>query len=569
VTPDETAHLPVGLRYWDTGEFWAYHHNPPLTRLVHALPLVLLDVRRIHADLEFRLHERGPDGVIADDFRLLHRSDYIETFALARLMGVAFAVVGGWVVYCWARDLFGESGGLLALALWTFCPFILGHAGLVTPDVGVTSLCVAASYQFWRYLRAPSMKRSACSGVLLGLAEGAKFSAVILPPVWFVLALAAFGCRTRAGQVRPRVTHHLRDAVLLTGISLVTLNSLYLWEGTGQKLGTFPLRSTSLTREVQDADDDTERQRLNRFANSRLGAVRVPLPRHYILGFDDQLWDMEQRGFYKYLRGELRGPEQTGWWYYYVYGLLVKWPLGTLLLVTLASLMLTSRSWRLDLTTELSLLLPPLAVIALLSLKTGLNSHIRYIVPALPFLMIHAARVMSWRQSGRVWRTVLVAAAVVWSGFSVVGAHPHYLAYFNEAAGGPRAGIRHLADSNLDWGQGLLGLRDWLEVQRPGQTISLAYFGGTDPRDVGLRFKRLDPRDPEPGIHAIGASILAGVPNVIWDVQGNRIQWGADAFHAYRELQPIEVPGYSIYVFEVSESDATMLRRRHSQSPPQ
>jgi len=32
---------------------------------------------------------------------------------------------------------------------------------------------------------------------------------------------------------------------------------------------------------------------------------------------------------------------------------------------------------------------------------------------------------------------------------------PHYLAYFNELAGGPANGFKELADSNLDWGQDL------------------------------------------------------------------------------------------------------------------
>lgn len=37
--------------------------------------------------------------------------------------------------------------------------------------------------------------------------------------------------------------------------------------------------------------------------------------------------------------------------------------------------------------------------------------------------------------------------------------YPHYLAYFNELAGGPRNGYQSLVDSNLDWGQDLKELR--------------------------------------------------------------------------------------------------------------
>ena len=48
---------------------------------------------------------------------------------------------------------------------------------------------------------------------------------------------------------------------------------------------------------------------------------------------------------------------------------------------------------------------------------------------------------------------------------------PNYLAYFNQLAGGPSQGYKHLADSSLDWGQDLPALKQWLDregLQRPG-----------------------------------------------------------------------------------------------------
>ena len=41
---------------------------------------------------------------------------------------------------------------------------------------------------------------------------------------------------------------------------------------------------------------------------------------------------------------------------------------------------------------------------------------------------------------------------------------PNYLAYFNQLAGGPSHGYRHLVDSSLDWGQDLPALNNgWLQ----------------------------------------------------------------------------------------------------------
>src|SRR4051812_49983918 len=38
-TIDEVNHLPAGISYWKAGTFKLYHHNPPLLKLVAALPV--------------------------------------------------------------------------------------------------------------------------------------------------------------------------------------------------------------------------------------------------------------------------------------------------------------------------------------------------------------------------------------------------------------------------------------------------------------------------------------------------------------------------------------------------
>lgn len=39
-TIDEVVHLPAGVTYWQKHTFRLYHHNPPLVKLVAALPVV-------------------------------------------------------------------------------------------------------------------------------------------------------------------------------------------------------------------------------------------------------------------------------------------------------------------------------------------------------------------------------------------------------------------------------------------------------------------------------------------------------------------------------------------------
>ncbi|MBZ0266581.1 hypothetical protein K8I85_00360, partial [bacterium] len=103
----------------------------------------------------------------------------------------------------------------------------------------------------------------------------------------------------------------------------------------------------------------------------------------------------------------------------------------------------------------------------------------------------------------------LVALAVV-AGI-LASAAP--LASFNgveRLLGGKRA---VLVDSNLDWGQALPDLRDWME--REGiDAVQLAYFGRIDPSRYGVNWWTLK-TEPVRGAVAISATLAVGRPYVV------------------------------------------------------
>lgn len=68
--------------------------------------------------------------------------------------------------------------------------------------------------------------------------------------------------------------------------------------------------------------------------------------------------------------------------------------------------------------------------------------------------------------STHVLGRLLLATALLGTVGSTLGAYPHQLAYFNETAGGPERGWQQMLGSSVDWGQDLLFVRDWLELQQ-------------------------------------------------------------------------------------------------------
>jgi hypothetical protein len=557
VTVDEFVHLPAGISYWHCGRFWAYHHNPPFIRLVCAVPAVVADVPTDYRNYFPVNYSRYMDGLLGDDFMWANGEHYMEVFIMCRFLVVGFSLLGGWLIFRWSGELFGATGGVLSLGLWVFCPNVLAHAGLVTTDIGATVLGLGATYWFWKYLRRPSFFGSIISGTLLGLTEASKFSFIVLPLVWAAVAVLRI-LRPTASPMGGSSLTWLRasvHAVNVGVVSVLVLNSAYLWEGTFQPLESFPFRSNALSR-LKDRGNPSVRE--NRFRGTLVGNVPVPLPQHYVLGIDDQKFDIDSRFFCKYLRGERRGSQEPGWWYYYLYCLLVKTPLGTLVIVV-AAVAAFIRT-RMDALLEATLLLPAAAILISVSSQTGLNSHLRYVLPALPFLFVFAGRVGRLVE-GRPIRLALLALVLGSNLVSVLRAHPHYLSYFNEAAGGPQNGWRHLADSNIDWGEGLIVLREWLQKHAPGERLALAYFGFAAPEVYGIVDYKLPPfRSAAPGLHAVSANYLIGIPFTSPDGNGGSVVVPEGAYTYFRSFEPVARVGGSIWIFRISNDHAQRLR---------
>lgn len=77
-----------------------------------------------------------------------------------------------------------------------------------------------------------------------------------------------------------------------------------------------------------------------------------------------------------------------------------------------------------------------------------------------------------------------------------------------------RPKLRILTDSNVDWGQGLLALRDY-ERKHPDEQIHLAYFGSVNPSLYGIREIALPEGEKAGGTVVIGASMLSGDTSVV------------------------------------------------------
>jgi len=202
--------------------------------------------------------------------------------------------------------------------------------------------------------------------------------------------------------------------------------------------------------------------------------------------------------------------------------------------------------------------------LALVSSQTGFNHHLRYILPAMPFIFIGTSRVgtaFTWvsRSLGGFFLRLWVVTAIVWFALSSLRYSAHSHAYFNELAGGPAHGHDHLLDSNIDWGQDLLPLKRWLDKHPEIKLSGIAYSVPApfvQLEKIGPGFDRLPPGLP-PGCAPEGAHIEPG-----WYVVFIReMREQNSPYWYFMRLTPESRIGWTAYVYHLTEDKIQEVMR--------
>jgi hypothetical protein len=527
-----------------------------------------------------------------------------------RMPILLLGTVIGVFVFVWARNLFGLTGAVLPTALFCFEPNFIAHSGLVTTDIGVTLFMFGALYFLWRAFRCFRLPNLIATSIFVGLALASKFSAVLLVPMFLLLGLvkivtsAPWAVSWRPG--RPFIRRS-EKAIAVLGffgctavISYTVVWGMYDFRfcpvndanraarheaSVSDELppdfkatfpqhppGYFPTESSikrlAATKQlVRNGNANPSPAEISSAtAAGQLGPVgklllfmnqHRLLPDAYLYGATDVASGLVQTN--AFLRGQY---SSTGFRTFFLWTFLLKTPVVTMVLI-IAALILVLRNWR-ESQAWAPFILIPIAVYCGFALASNISLGHRHLLPIYPFLFVMCgaltARWEQWRPKVRfLTATIALGLVAISSSFvfrPLCMVYPHYLAYFNELAGGPPNGYKSLVDSNLDWGQDLKGLKTGLAEAGIEETapLYLSYFGTADPRYYGIRHinlpggyvfapqvKTLDLRTP--CYLAISATNLQGV------------YFGPEFRDPYSELlkdaKLVTTIGYSIFVYSV------------------
>jgi len=543
---DEIGHLPAGLSHWQHARFDWYRVNPPLVRMVAALPVLLSGAKTAtRLDLghdSTTMPADRPEFVAGFRFIRTNGLRAFWYFTIARWACIPFCLVGAYVCFRWASELYGPWSGILAMTLWCFSPNIIAHGQLITPDAGAAALGAAAAYLFWRWLKEPTWRRALLAGLLLGLAELAKMTLLLFFALWPLLWIVwTWGDRRQLTWANSR--HQAAQLAVMLLLGLYLLNLGYGCEGSMQPLGSYRFISYTLGGHQPD---DAFVSPDNRFTDTWLAKLPVPLPKNYVLGADYTKWEYERKKW-SFLRGEWRF---GGWWYYYLYALGVKVPLGAWVLLLLAAVLaVRQRGPAATGRDELVLLTPLLGLLAFVSSQTGFSHNLRYVLPIFPFAFIWMGQVARAVRTRHRTMVGLAAVALSWSVASSLWIYPHSFSYFNELVRGPTGGHFHLSgytDTHIDWGQDFFYLKRWLERHPEAQPLKTALHRFCDVASTGIP-PDLPPERPEPGWFAVSV---------------DAIHERSEPYGYFLHFQPVAMAGYSIYVYLIGFEEANDVRRK-------
>jgi hypothetical protein len=462
LTNDEPLEITNGYFALTQGDVAAAHQFTPFASTLNAIPLLALcpKVFPFTGDVLDRAHSF---------LFIWNLKDLIPVTVAARLVSLLLGLGIGWILFRVTRHEVLLAAAVLSF--WALDPTLLALSGLAKSDMPAACFFLLAVFLFQKNSRGSSLWNFFLTGVVVALAVNCKFSCFVLLPVF--VALELFEARNERRK---------------------TFFATFLEKETVQKWGWgFVGFGTALCLIYLPA------------------TIHSPEHRWPISYFFKTLHEafLDQRHYPVYFCGQ-SGFENH--WYYFPVAFVLKSPLP-LIFCFLAAVGLASTgrlkipAWQ---------WVPPLFFI--LAIFLVLNEGVRFLAPALPFVLLIAARGVAW-----VWAPknlfgkkgkYVVMALLGWQALSVIPHFPQYLSYFNDLIT-PERKFFYLADSNLDWSQDHKRLVH-VAQQRGWKKVKLAYLGATDPSVYGLNWEPWQEEDlkgPRPGVvYAVNASFFQLAP---------------------------------------------------------
>ena len=492
MTYDEPAHIIAGVDAWRHGRFEHWNDHPPLGRLWLTLPIRDLDSQFMWRQM--------PSGYRVESMQPLPE----EIAARTRPMNTLLGIFLGLALWFATRRLFSLGAANVALALFTFTPSLIANFSVATTDGIGTLFIFLVAFQLIRWRQKPNWWQTTLLGLALGGLLLAKFYA---PPLVLLALLLMLVLKPDRWTWRP-LQWNWSAALVALLLAVVTLWAGYFFHVSHLTVGDAKVTATFPNRGVKTWPTKSQLH------------LRMYVPAGEFFEGLREVAFSNKHGRPAWFFGKIY--PTGGIKLYYLAAIALKWPTVLLALLLAALLMGVRRVCRAP--GDLLVMCSFAVVFFLFAVRSRYDIGERHILPLYPFALTIAgsiwehvvalkarigAEIPTWWGPKRINYNVIVLLLVLaLNAADALRPAPDYLAYFNVLVR-PQNAWRFLTDSNLDWGQGLIAVREY-EFKHPNEPAHLAYFGSVNPALYGVRALPLEPNQPVNGKVIAGLSALSG-----------------------------------------------------------
>jgi len=578
---DERIHLPAGYSYVTQQDMRLNPEHPPLVKDLAVLPLLLMKINFPYKSWGWNTSltadsSRTPawqtDVGFGNDLLYYSGNDAQKMMRYGRIPIILIGILLGFYIFRFARELWGDLAGIIALGFYSFSPTFLAHTRLVTTDVAAAAAFFISFYYLYKWLKISTYRNLFIFGIVLGISFLTKFSSFLSVPIFGFIVLVRILLQER-GKKLWAFKKYLGGFILVLIIAYLVVGAVYAYH-----IWNYPIQKQAI-----DSAFILSTFGFRPLANFSVWLSSQPVLRawgHYFLGV---LMTLQRSGGGNttYYFGEVSANGSRS---YFPLVYLIKEPLAYVLLAFFALFLALKKFvvykisdgklFRQDFSNLLKNNFAEFGMLAIIvvywifSIKSNLNIGVRHILPTLPFIYALTARQISfwikggvmrisnykgfWQLFGLYWqrlkRGIIIVVLFIWAIISVVSVWPSFLAYFNGIAGGPDNGYKFVVDSNLDWGQDILRLAQFIEKNNIKE-IKMDYFSGA-PAEYYIKTAKITTFNrevPQKGWLAVSATILMGA------CKSDKIpcSYSERAYTWLDSYKPVSKIGYSIFVYKI------------------
>ena len=478
ITYDEMAHIASSYQYDHDMKMVLNPEHPILIKTLVGIPLNLMNINSTKYTYKTLISSNN-------DFQWDYANALIfknnptrsaEIIFTARL-SVLLINTSLLILVCFlAYKLFSKKVSLIMLSLLVFNPNVLAHASLVTFDVPSLLTTLLALLCFYGLLKNNNAKWAALSGLAGGIASITKYSSVVLIVFIFIFYLIYSMLHRKDHDFM----HKIRMLLIYSSIVVAVIVAVYLpftygiaisdehyqiyniWYGHlslfSKPLIDFLLSFSAITKALAVWIDGLF------ITNLEVGINRsgvMLLGRSYDTGFLLQ---------------------------YFPIIFLTKNSIGELILfftgigLFIRTLFKKHDDYFIDETFAFIYAFIYFALALYSKLKLG----VRHLLPLEGTLSLCIAIIFNNNWTKKILKikvSTIFYVLIILSFISTVVAYPHYLSYYNETVGGTYNAYNVAEDSNYDWGQDYITLKNWQKAN-PDKNLYFDIFAATGVREA-------------------------------------------------------------------------------------